>query len=55
MYFDENDFITEKPKAKKRDYNSGLEMKRVLLNAIKMQALYSDGKLKVIETSDMIN
>jgi hypothetical protein len=32
-----------------------LEMKRVLVNAIKMQALYSDRRIKIVETSSLIN
>lgn len=31
------------------------EMKRVLVNAIKMQALYSDRRIKIVETSSLIN
>ena len=56
MFFDDNDFrMDNDPKPEKKEYSSALEMKRVLLNAIKMQALYSDGRLKIVETSDMIN
>lgn len=57
MYFDDNDFLLEEESEtkKERQHSSALEMKRVLMNAIKMQALYSDGRLKIVETSDMIN
>ncbi len=56
MFFDDNDFlIDEKPREEEHEYSSALEMKKVLLNAIKMQALYSDGRLKIVETSDMVN
>lgn len=57
MYFDEDDFLLEEKKQNDANHelSSALEMKRVLLNAIKMQALYSDGKLKIVNTSDMIN
>ena len=31
------------------------EMKRVLINAIRMQALYSNGKVRIFETSNLVN
>ena len=53
MFFDESEYLVKIPQEEKE--TSMQEMKRVLLNAIKMQALYSDGRLKVVETSDLIN
>lgn len=56
MFFDDMDLITEEKKEKKeKKVSSAVEMKRVLINAIKMQALYSDGRIKIVETSDLIN
>jgi len=48
---DENIIISEKKKEK----SSSLELKKILINAIRMQAIYSKGKVTILETSDMIN
>jgi hypothetical protein len=40
---------------KKEEKSSSLELKKILINAIKMQAIYSKGKVTILETSDMIN
>lgn len=42
-------------KEKKEALQRVMEMKRVLVNAIKMQALYSDGRIKIVETSNLVN
>lgn len=42
-------------KDKKESLERVLEMKRVLMNAIKMQALYSGRKIKIVDTSDLIH
>ncbi len=39
----------------KEEKSPSLEMKKILINAIRMQAIYSKGKLTILETSDMIN
>jgi len=46
-YFDYQDNETEEEKA--------ITFRDVLVNAIKMQALYSNGKIKYIETSSRTN
>lgn len=46
-YFDYQDNETEEEKA--------ITFRDVLVNAIKMQALYSNGKIKYIETSSRSN
>ena len=40
---------------KKNITEQGVEMKKVLINAIRMQALYSNGKIRIFETSNLIN
>jgi hypothetical protein len=40
---------------KKAEKSSSLELKKILINAIRMQAVYSKGKITILETSDMIN
>lgn len=40
---------------KKVEKSSSLELKKILINAIRMQAVYSKGKITILETSDMIN
>lgn len=40
---------------KKEEKSSSLELKKILINAIRMQAVYSKGKITILETSDMIN
>lgn len=45
----------ESPQEKKESLERVREMKRVLINAIKMQALYSDGKIKIVDTSNLIH
>jgi hypothetical protein len=38
-----------------KEEKSAVDFREVLLNAIKMQALYSNGKIKYIETSRTVN
>jgi hypothetical protein len=40
---------------KKEEKSSSLELKKILINAIRTQAIYSKGKITILETSDMIN
>jgi len=42
-------------KRKDKGYENGATLKTVLMNAIKMQALYSGGKLRMIDTSSLVN
>ncbi len=46
---------TKKYPKEKNITEQGIEMKRVLINAIRMQALYSNGKIRIFETSNLIN
>lgn len=39
----------------KKKKSSSLELKKILINAIRMQAVYSKGKITILETSEMIN
>lgn len=42
-------------RGKEKRYESGATLKTILMNAIKMQALYSGGKLQMIDTSNLRN
>jgi len=50
-----NQNTTKSAESKRESRQRMQEMKRVLINAIKMQALYSDGRIKIVETSNLIN
>lgn len=39
----------------KQDSKESKNLRTILLNAIKMQALYSGGRIKYIDTSSLIN
>jgi hypothetical protein len=39
----------------KLEFEGPIDFRTVLLNAIKMQALYSNGKIKYVETSTSTN
>jgi hypothetical protein len=44
-----------KKKRQAKQKNALHDLRTILLNAIKMQALYSGGKIKYIETSGLVN
>jgi hypothetical protein len=53
MTFNEPVIIIQKEEDEKE--SASTDLRRVLINAIKMQAVYSKGKINILETSDMIN
>ena len=48
--------IKRRDKGKEKEHKAHVErMKKVLMNAIKMQALSSHGKITIIETSNLVH
>lgn len=42
------------PDQEEFQYGNAVDLRAILENAIKMQALYSDGKIKFVETSSSV-